>query len=209
MARPRGMPRCSMPFLTPSLARYRSPAPGCPGLSAPHRRGLPFTRAVRNSSRTLAAEATMRRCRTLIPATLSLFCTDGVTDSTSMDGENFGTERLVAICNEHCADSPTRLLQAIFCAVEIFSRGHGPDDDMAAALFSYSEIKPRQRAPIQRLSARRVHPLPGPQMYYKARLLNQECRDCASLSGFPIDSSRSPVTTIENADLRNFSRRVR
>ncbi len=49
--------------------------------------------------------------------------------------ETFGTDRLVAICDEHLGDSQTRLLQAIFSEVESFSRGRDPHDDMAAALF--------------------------------------------------------------------------
>jgi sigma-B regulation protein RsbU (phosphoserine phosphatase) len=81
-------------------------------------------------------EATVLR---LEPGDSVLFCTDGVTDSMNSDEESFGTDRLVAICGEHLADSPTHLLQAIFLAVESFSRGRGPHDDMAAALFYCSE----------------------------------------------------------------------
>jgi len=75
----------------------------------------------------------------LEPGDSVLFCTDGVTDSMNGDEESFGTDPLVVICDEHLADSPTHLLQAIFLAVERFSRGHGPHDDMAAALFYCSE----------------------------------------------------------------------
>jgi serine phosphatase RsbU (regulator of sigma subunit) len=53
--------------------------------------------------------------------------------------ESFGTDRLVAICDEPLADSPRHLLQAIFLAVESFRRGRGPHDDMAAAVFYFSE----------------------------------------------------------------------
>ncbi|MGB2669885.1 MAG: SpoIIE family protein phosphatase, partial [Candidatus Acidiferrum sp.] len=63
----------------------------------------------------------------------------GITDSMNMEEESFGTDRLAAICDEHLADSPTHLLQAIFSAVENFSRGREPHDDMAAALFYCSE----------------------------------------------------------------------
>jgi sigma-B regulation protein RsbU (phosphoserine phosphatase) len=77
-------------------------------------------------------EATVLR---LEPGDSVLFCTDGVTDSMNLEEEYFGTDRLVAICDEHLGDAPTHLLQAIFMAVEIFSRGRDPHDDMAAALF--------------------------------------------------------------------------
>ncbi|MGC1606800.1 MAG: PP2C family protein-serine/threonine phosphatase [Candidatus Acidiferrum sp.] len=73
------------------------------------------------------------------PGDSVLFCTDGITDSMNMEEESFGTDRLAAICDEHLADSPTHLLQAIFSAVENFSRGREPHDDMAAALFYCSE----------------------------------------------------------------------
>jgi hypothetical protein len=45
----------------------------------------------------------------------------------------------VAVCEQHLANSPTHLLQAIFRAAESFSRGRAPHDDMAAALFHCSE----------------------------------------------------------------------
>lgn len=75
----------------------------------------------------------------LEPGDSVLFCTDGITDSMNMEEENFGADRLLAICDEHLADSPTPLLQAIFIAVESFSRGREQHDDMAAALFYCSE----------------------------------------------------------------------
>ena len=77
-------------------------------------------------------DATLLR---LEPGDSVLFCTDGVTDSMNIQEETFGTDRLVAICDEHLGDSQIRLLQAIFSEVESFSRGRDPHDDMAAALF--------------------------------------------------------------------------
>jgi sigma-B regulation protein RsbU (phosphoserine phosphatase) len=74
----------------------------------------------------------------LDPGDSVLFCTDGVTDAMNLEEEAFGTDRHVAICDRHRTDSPADLLQAIFRAVETFSRGHGPHDDMAAALFCCS-----------------------------------------------------------------------
>jgi sigma-B regulation protein RsbU (phosphoserine phosphatase) len=81
-------------------------------------------------------EATVLR---LEPGDSVLFCTDGVTDSMNMDEESFGMDRLLAVCEEHLADSPTHLLEAIFLAAGTFSRGRAPHDDMAAALFYCSE----------------------------------------------------------------------
>jgi hypothetical protein len=76
----------------------------------------------------------------------------------NVDEESFGTDRLVAICDEHLPDSSTHLLQAIFLAVESFSRGRGPHDDMAAALFYCSEsdlpLKTRGTTAYGRLAGR-------------------------------------------------------
>jgi phosphoserine phosphatase RsbU/P len=74
----------------------------------------------------------------LDPGVSVLFCTDGITDAMNVLEESFGTERLVALCYQHLTASPMQLLQALFCAVETFSRGRGPHDDMAAAVFCCS-----------------------------------------------------------------------
>jgi serine phosphatase RsbU (regulator of sigma subunit) len=53
--------------------------------------------------------------------------------------EMFGTQRLLGVCGRHYEDPPPLLLQAIFSALEEFSRGHCQHDDMAAAVFHWAE----------------------------------------------------------------------
>jgi sigma-B regulation protein RsbU (phosphoserine phosphatase) len=71
----------------------------------------------------------------LRPGDSMLFCTDGLTDATSGDGEHFGIERLHQLCCEAQSDRPAELLQKLFAAVESFSAGCEQKDDMAATLF--------------------------------------------------------------------------
>jgi sigma-B regulation protein RsbU (phosphoserine phosphatase) len=75
----------------------------------------------------------------LKPGDSVLFCTDGLTDATSRDGEQFGMERLHQLCGEAQFDRRAELLQKLFAAVESFSAGCEQKDDMAATLFHLAE----------------------------------------------------------------------
>jgi sigma-B regulation protein RsbU (phosphoserine phosphatase) len=66
-----------------------------------------------------------------------LFCTDGITDAFDRKEEQFGIERLQAICGAQRLASPTVLLERVFAAVESFSCGQEQQDDMAAAVFHF------------------------------------------------------------------------
>jgi sigma-B regulation protein RsbU (phosphoserine phosphatase) len=66
-----------------------------------------------------------------------LFCTDGITDAFSRNGEQFGAERLQNLCGAQQFASPTELLGRVFSTVENFARGREQHDDMAAALFHF------------------------------------------------------------------------
>jgi phosphoserine phosphatase RsbU/P len=72
------------------------------------------------------------------PGDSVLFCTDGITDAFNPEGESFGVERLRAICETQVCDSPPKLLEQVFAAVERFTHGRAQHDDMAAAVFHYS-----------------------------------------------------------------------
>jgi len=74
----------------------------------------------------------------LSPGDSVLFCTDGITDAFDDKVEQFGLERLQELCRDQRHLSPTNLLDQIFSAVELFSRGREQHDDMAAALFRYT-----------------------------------------------------------------------
>jgi sigma-B regulation protein RsbU (phosphoserine phosphatase) len=71
----------------------------------------------------------------LKPGDSVLFCTDGLTDATSRDGDQFGIERLHQLCGEVQFDRREELLRKLFAAVDSFSAGCEQKDDMAATLF--------------------------------------------------------------------------
>ena len=64
-----------------------------------------------------------------------LFFTDGISDAFNTDGESFGLERLLAICETYPHSAPPELLGYVFSEVERFTRGQTQRDDMAAAVF--------------------------------------------------------------------------
>ena len=66
-----------------------------------------------------------------------LFCTDGITDAFDRKEDQFGIERLQAVCDAQRIASPTALLERLFAAVESFCRGQEQQDDMAAAVFRF------------------------------------------------------------------------
>jgi len=66
-----------------------------------------------------------------------LFCTDGITDAFDPKEDQFGIERLQAVCDAQRIASPTALLERLFAAVESFCRGQEQQDDMAAAVFHF------------------------------------------------------------------------
>jgi serine phosphatase RsbU (regulator of sigma subunit) len=74
----------------------------------------------------------------LKPGDHVLFCTDGLMDAFSDNGEQFGLERLQTLCGDQSDCSPTEFLGRIFAAVESFARGREQHDDMTAALFHVS-----------------------------------------------------------------------
>jgi sigma-B regulation protein RsbU (phosphoserine phosphatase) len=76
---------------------------------------------------------------TLEPGDTMLFCTDGITDAKDRDGEFFSIERLMAICETVDPAKPGEILGRLFAALQKFSCGSPQHDDMAAALFHYSE----------------------------------------------------------------------
>ena len=71
----------------------------------------------------------------LEPGDSVLFCTDGLTEAFDRHGEQFGHDRLRALCRTHCSHSRSRLLDCVFQAVAGFSGPGEIQDDMAATLF--------------------------------------------------------------------------
>jgi phosphoserine phosphatase RsbU/P len=77
----------------------------------------------------------------LEPGDSLLFYTDGVTDAHNISDEEFGSKRLLALCEAHRGLSPNNLLEHIFSSVESFICGQVQYDDMAAAVLSFSPAR--------------------------------------------------------------------
>lgn len=69
------------------------------------------------------------------PGDSVLFCTDGITEAFSANGEQFGVERLREVCGPKHLAPESDLLSRVFSAVQTFSGWSEQQDDMAAALF--------------------------------------------------------------------------
>lgn len=72
---------------------------------------------------------------TLQPGDSIVCCSDGITEAQNARYEDFGIERLIAICNEGAHLPPEELLAGIFSAVNNFTHVIRQHDDMAAAIF--------------------------------------------------------------------------
>jgi phosphoserine phosphatase RsbU/P len=76
------------------------------------------------------------------PGDSILFCSDGIIEAQNARYEDFGIDRLIAVCNEHPADSPAGLLTRIFTAVHAFTDAIRQHDDMAAVIFHLGSLEP-------------------------------------------------------------------
>jgi sigma-B regulation protein RsbU (phosphoserine phosphatase) len=63
---------------------------------------------------------------------LFVFCSDGVSEAMNVNGEEFGSARLIEIVEQSRELPPRALVDAIFAAVETFRDGFPPNDDMTA-----------------------------------------------------------------------------
>jgi sigma-B regulation protein RsbU (phosphoserine phosphatase) len=63
---------------------------------------------------------------------LFVFCSDGVSEAMNVNGEEFGSARLIDIVAQSRELAPRSLVNAIFDAVEVFRDGFPPNDDMTA-----------------------------------------------------------------------------
>ena len=64
------------------------------------------------------------------PGDALVFYTDGVTETRSPNGEEFGTDRLTGIASSRKGLSSRELQEAILDEIMGFSRGTEPDDDL-------------------------------------------------------------------------------
>jgi sigma-B regulation protein RsbU (phosphoserine phosphatase) len=61
---------------------------------------------------------------------LFVFCTDGIFEAFSPDGQEFGAERLIAVVSEQRTQSARRVVDAVFEAVSAFRQDGAQGDDM-------------------------------------------------------------------------------
>jgi sigma-B regulation protein RsbU (phosphoserine phosphatase) len=76
---------------------------------------------------------------TVEPGDSVLFFTDGISDAFSSNDESFGLEQLQAVCEAYRGASPAEFLAHLFSEVDLFAQGRSQHDDMAAALFRFSD----------------------------------------------------------------------
>jgi sigma-B regulation protein RsbU (phosphoserine phosphatase) len=68
--------------------------------------------------------------------------TDGITEATNDDDEEFGAERLHQVLCRHCACDPPRLVEAVLGEVRAFTNGADPGDDLTMVVVA------RTRSPV-------------------------------------------------------------
>ena len=74
---------------------------------------------------------------TLAPGDLLLVFSDGVSEALSVEGEEYGEERIIATAHAHPGAAPAEQLQALFSDVRIFTKGAAQSDDITAMVLRY------------------------------------------------------------------------
>src|ERR1700677_4878365 len=70
----------------------------------------------------------------LEPGETALFLTDGVTESTTPDGHQFGTQRVLDYIHAHNHDSASSIADSIYHAARAFVQGDLQDDDITSVI---------------------------------------------------------------------------
>ena len=71
----------------------------------------------------------------LAPGDLVLAYTDGLTERFSLNDAIYGEERLLTVLQQHAADTPERLCEAVMADLSRFAEGRPADDDQAFVAF--------------------------------------------------------------------------
>ncbi|MBI3663564.1 MAG: PP2C family protein-serine/threonine phosphatase [Acidobacteria bacterium] len=74
----------------------------------------------------------------LEPGEAVLFCTDGIPDARNPQGDDFGLERVLAVCESHVRADADALLDRLFAEVDAFTGDDLPHDDMTAIVLKVS-----------------------------------------------------------------------
>jgi len=70
----------------------------------------------------------------LDPGEIAVFLTDGVTESTTPDGHQFGTQRILDYVRSHNRDTASAIADGIYHAARAFVRGDLQDDDITSVV---------------------------------------------------------------------------
>ena len=63
-----------------------------------------------------------------------MFLTDGVTESTTPDGHQFGSQRVLDYIQAHNQDSASNLADGLYDATRAFVQGDPQDDDITSVI---------------------------------------------------------------------------
>ncbi len=78
----------------------------------------------------------------LEPGDAVLFFTDGISEARNSSGDDFGTERVVEVCQKHRSAAADELLARVFDAVDAFAGDAPPHDDMTAIVLKVEPVRP-------------------------------------------------------------------
>ena len=70
----------------------------------------------------------------LEPEEIAIFLTDGVTESTTPDGSQFGTQRVLDYVRSRRQDPAEHIARGIYQAARAFAHGDLQDDDITSVL---------------------------------------------------------------------------
>jgi len=76
----------------------------------------------------------LREAIQLDPGEIALFLTDGVPESTTPDGHQFGTQRVLDYVQTHNRDSAANIADGIYHATRAFVQGDPQDDDITSVI---------------------------------------------------------------------------
>lgn len=68
----------------------------------------------------------------LEPGEAVLFSTDGIPDARNAQGDDFGLDRMMEVCEKNAGAGPDTLLDRLFAEVDTFTGDDPPHDDMTA-----------------------------------------------------------------------------
>lgn len=77
----------------------------------------------------------------LDPGEIAVFLTDGVTESTTPDGHEFGAQRVLDYVLAHSYDSASSIADGIYHAARAFVQGDPQDDDITSVIIKADRVK--------------------------------------------------------------------